>query len=203
MIDVTRLQRRLAARGFPVESDGRMGPVTLAAFMAAVAGRAMAPLHDLAQAAAPRLADAELLAHSARLANFVAQAAHESNGFRNLEELWGPTEAQRGYEGRADLGNEQPGDGFRYRGRGLFQITGRATYRRVGATIGLPLEASPELAASPDGAVLTALAFWAGHGLSALADAGLDDDITHRINGGTNGITERRALVTKAKGLLL
>ncbi|MFO0992543.1 MAG: hypothetical protein U1E67_11510 [Hyphomicrobiales bacterium] len=84
-----------------------------------------------------------------RLAHFLAQAAHESDGFKTLHEYWGPTPAQKRYEGRKDLGNVKRGDGKRYMGRGIFQLTGRANYRRIGAKLGLPLEATPELAAAP------------------------------------------------------
>ena len=63
-----------------------------------------------------------------RIAAFLAQIGHESGGLKWLSELWGPTPAQSRYEGRKDLGNVQPGDGFLYRGRGFIQLTGRANY---------------------------------------------------------------------------
>ena len=64
-----------------------------------------------------------------RMAAFLAQVGHESGGFHWLTELWGPTSTQTRYEGREDLGNTQAGDGFKYRGRGLIQLTGRANYQ--------------------------------------------------------------------------
>ena len=66
-----------------------------------------------------------------RLAAFIAQIAHESGDFKYTREIWGPTKAQIGYEGRLDLGNTVPGDGKRYRGRGLIQITGRSNYVKL------------------------------------------------------------------------
>lgn len=209
MIDIIKLQKRLLAGGYDIgAADGMLGGRTMAALMAGVAGRPMAALRPLAAAAAALLPAAGLLANPARLAHFLGQAAHESGGFRALTEIWGPTAAQAGYEARADLGNVQPGDGFAYRGRGLFQITGRAVYRAMGKATGLPLETQPELAATPEGAVRTAIAFWSARHLSALADASQtdpaqDDAISRRINGGTSGLDSRRRLVARAKGLLL
>lgn len=126
-----------------------------------------------------------------RVAAFVAQLAHESAGFQFLTEIWGPTDAQRRYEGRTDLGNTQPGDGFRYRGRGWIQLTGRHNYRTYGGLLGLPLESQPELAAQPAVAARIAAAYWSQRGLNALADAGDIEAITRRINGGVNGLAER------------
>ncbi len=204
MIDVTKLQKRLIAAGHAIgAADGLAGGRTMAALLAAVAGRPMAALRPLGAAAAIHLPAAGLMESAARLANFLGQAAHESGGFRTLVEIWGPTRTQAGYQGRLDLGNTCAGDGFAYRGRGLFQITGRAVYRAMGQALDLPLEAQPDLAAQPDIAVRTACAFWTARHLSDLADAGQDDVITHRINGGSNGIDSRRRLVARAKGLLL
>lgn len=137
-----------------------------------------------------------------RLAAFLAQVGHESGRFIFLTELWGPTSAQDGYEGRADLGNTQPGDGFRYRGRGLIQITGRANYQRAGDELTLPLIDHPELLAQPDNAALSAAWFWNSHGLNVLADAGDFETITRRINGGLNGLEDREALWKTAKAAL-
>lgn len=127
-----------------------------------------------------------------RVAAFLAQVAHESGGLRWVRELWGPTAAQRGYEGRHDLGNTQPSDGERFKGRGLIQITGRANYRRCGEALGLPLLGRPELLEEPQHAAMSAAWFWAANGLNSLADAGEFEAITRRINGGTNGAAERR-----------
>ena len=96
----------------------------------------------------------------AELAAFLAQVAHESGNFRYIREIWGPTPAQRGYEGRRDLGNTQPGDGKRYMGRGYIQITGRANYRRYGKKLGIDLENNPELAEQPDIAARVAVEYW-------------------------------------------
>lgn len=132
----------------------------------------------------------------ARAAAFLAQVGHESGGLRYVAEIWGPTRAQLGYEGRADLGNTRPGDGYRYRGRGLIQLTGRANY--IALRDGLPqapdFEQSPDLLMRTDWAALSAGWYWAKHDLSALADAGSFDLICRRINGGANGLAERRAL---------
>ena len=203
MIDWRRTQTRLIAKGYDIgAADGIAGKLTHTALLAFVAQRAMTPLEPLGAAMAVHAPAHGITETAARLANFLGQAAHETGAFRYLREVWGPTKAQKGYEGRTDLGNTQPGDGYRYRGRGIFQLTGRANYRDIGASIGQPLESSPELAERPDIAVLTACRFWQSRGLNALADQGLEDTITRLINGGTNGIAERRRLVTRMRGLL-
>ncbi|MFC4428017.1 glycoside hydrolase family 19 protein [Deinococcus navajonensis] len=138
----------------------------------------------------------------ARVAAFLAQLAHESCGFLYLEELWGPTSAQQRYEGRADLGNTQPGDGYRFRGRGWIQLTGRHNYRKFGARLGLPLEAQPDLAARPDVAARLAVAYWTDRGLNALADAGQFREITRKINGGLNGLADRERYHQLARAAL-
>jgi putative chitinase len=134
-----------------------------------------------------------------RLAHFLAQAAHESDGFKTLHEYWGPTPAQKRYEGRKDLGNVRRGDGKRYLGRGIFQLTGRANYRRIGNKLGLPLEANPESAARPRNAVLIAAQYWSDHDLNAPADADDIVTVTRRINGGLNGLDDRRRYLRRAQ----
>jgi putative chitinase len=126
-----------------------------------------------------------------RQAAFVAQVGHESGSFVYVREIWGPTAAQAGYEGRADLGNVVAGDGYFFRGRGLIQVTGRANYAACGKALGLPLLAHPELLEEPENAARSAGWFWATHGLNELADQQLFSAITKRINGGQNGAADR------------
>ena len=137
-----------------------------------------------------------------RAAAFIAQVGHESGQFRWLKELWGPTAQQAGYEGRADLGNTVPGDGSKYRGRGLIQITGRANYAACGEALGLDLLSKPELLEQPQHAAMSAAWFWSTKGLNTLADQGDLVKITRRINGGLNGLADRQALYDKALEVL-
>ncbi len=129
------------------------------------------------------------------LAMFLAQIAHESAELRYVREL----ASGAAYEGRKDLGNTEPGDGPRFRGRGLIQITGRDNYRRCGVALGLDLLARPELLEEPRWAALSAGWFWAANGLTALAE-GPDalERCTRRINGGLNGLADRRRYYNRA-----
>lgn len=138
-----------------------------------------------------------------RVAAYIAQIGHESGQLRYVREIWGPTPTQAKYEGRADLGNTVPGDGFKYRGRGLIQITGRANYQDCGEALGVDLISQPELLEQPQYACLSAAWFWASRGLNTLADAGDFDKITRRINGGQNGAAERKALYAQALKVLV
>jgi putative chitinase len=133
-----------------------------------------------------------------RAAMFLAQIAHESGALNYVRELWGPTEQQKGYEGRSDLGNTQPGDGHKFRGRGLIQITGRANYAECGKALGLDLINHPEQLETPDGAARSACWFWLSRGLNPLADAGDFIKVTKRINGGTNGLAARVGFFKRA-----
>ena len=141
-----------------------------------------------------------------RMAHFLAQIAHESGRFAYVRELWGPTAAQARYEGRGDLGNTQAGDGFRFRGRGLIQITGRANYRECATALGLPLIIHPEALERPDIAAMASAWWWSDNGLNELADAGNVDHVSDRINrgrvtkpvGDANGYAERLALTERA-----
>ena len=137
-----------------------------------------------------------------RVAAFIAQIGHESGQLKYVKEIWGPTKAQARYEGRADLGNTVAGDGSKYRGRGLIQITGRANYKACGEALALDLINEPELLEKPQHACMSAAWFWASRGLSTLADAGQFDKITQRINGGQNGAADRQALYAKALKVL-
>jgi putative chitinase len=133
------------------------------------------------------------------LAQFMAQMAHESGDFRYLQEIWGPTSAQKGYEGRKDLGNTQPGDGYKFRGRGYVQLTGRANYRAFGGMIGADLENNPDLASQPDIAAKLAVAYWRTRVKSRVRDFENTRAVTKLINGGFNGLADREAKFKKYK----
>ena len=137
-----------------------------------------------------------------RVAAFIAQVGHESGQLRYVREIWGPTAQQAGYEGRADLGNTVAGDGSKYRGRGLIQITGRANYAACGEALGLDLFSKPELLELPQHAAMSAAWFWSTKGLNTLADQSDFVKITRRINGGINGLEDRLQLWGKAKKVL-
>ncbi|WP_338571471.1 glycoside hydrolase family 19 protein [Pseudomonas canadensis] len=137
-----------------------------------------------------------------RIAAFIAQVGHESGQLRWVREIWGPTAQQAGYEGRADLGNKVKGDGSKYRGRGLIQITGRANYAACGEALGLDLIGKPELLELPQHAAMSAAWFWSTKGLNTLADKGEFVKITRRINGGINGLEDRLQLWERAKKVL-
>src|SRR5262245_47696692 len=140
-----------------------------------------------------------------RMAAFLAQLAHESGQLRYMEEIWGPTPAQCRYEPvsrlAARLGNTEPGDGKRFKGRGPIQLTGRANYRRYGRALGVDLVGQPELAATPQVGFRVAGLFWKQNGLNELADAQRFKAITRRINGGFNGLADRINFYERAKQL--
>ncbi len=141
-----------------------------------------------------------------RASAFLAQIAHESAELRFMEEIWGPTAQQKKYDPPGDLamrlGNTQPGDGFRYRGRGPIQITGRANYKKYGDLLGVDLVGNPDLAATPQFAFSTAGLFWKRNGLNDLADVEDFITITKRINGGLNGLADRQKYYNVAKSVL-
>jgi putative chitinase len=160
-----------------------------------------------------------------RQAAFLAQVMHESARFTTLVENFNyradrlvavfpgyfdehealayarqPSRiASRVYANRMGNGDEASGDGWKYRGRGLIQITGRGNYFECGVTLGMDLIADPDKLLDPDMAAMSAACYWKTHGLNELADAGSFSTITKRINGGLNGQPERLALLGKAK----
>ena len=134
-----------------------------------------------------------------REAHFWAQAAHETGGFKFMREIWGPTDAQKRYEGRKDLGNTEPGDGKRYAGRGIFQLTGRANYKKYGDILGIDLVGDPEKAADPETSLRIACEYWKSRKINACADKDDVVAVTKKINGGTNGIADRRTYLAVAK----
>lgn len=164
-----------------------------------------------------------------RLRFMLAQLGHESSGltriFENMNyraerlmKVWPkrfPTlAAAKPFAGNPEklgsfvyanrLGNGPPesGDGFRYRGRGYIQITGRANYRDMGKIAGIPLEEQPELAAKPEHALAVACAFWSARKLNAICDTGDFSACTRAINGGLIGMEDRRAWLDKTTRVL-
>lgn len=130
-----------------------------------------------------------------RLAMFIAQIAHESGQLLYVREL----ASGQAYEGRTSLGNTEKGDGVRYKGRGLIQITGRANYAKCQAALGIPCVAHPEMLETPENASLSAAWFWKSHGLNDIADRGDFLQATKVINGGIYGLQERIKYWEKAK----
>jgi predicted chitinase len=152
-------------------------------------GRAEACLPHLARA----MAEANITTPR-RQAAFLAQLAHESGQLRYMEEL----ASGEAYEGRRDLGNEHPGDGVLFKGRGPLQLTGRANYRAAGRALGLALEGAPHQVAALEVGFRTSAWYWQQHNLNALADAGDFRALTRRINGVYNGLADREAYHRRA-----
>jgi len=164
-----------------------------------------------------------------RQAAFIGQCAHESGNFKTLEEnlnykpealmrVWPsrfpdlPTAmkyahdpikiANKVYANRMGNGAEESGEGSKYHGRGLIQLTGKENYERCGEAIGVDLINQPGLLAQPNLAAMSAGWFWNKKGLNDLADAGDFETMTKRINGGLIGLDDRKAKIAKALQVL-
>lgn len=133
-----------------------------------------------------------------RISHFLAQAAHESDGFKTMREY----ASGAAYEGRKDLGNIKAGDGVLFKGRGIFEITGRTNYKIYGDLIGVDLISNPKLAETPELSVLIALEYWKAKKLNILADRDDLVGITKKINGGTNGLSDREINLKRAKAII-
>ena len=192
MMDVHKLQTTAG-----VTADGVAGIGTFTALFRK-AGATIDRAQELGLAAAVLFPAYGLMDSPLRLAHFLAQLIHESGSFRYMEEL----ASGQAYEGRANLGNTEPGDGVRFKGRGPIQITGRANYRRYGRKIGIDIERHPVIAAIPSIGLHLALEYWKTNGLNTLADADNLNGITKLINGGFNGLEDRKAHLAKVKGWL-
>jgi putative chitinase len=162
-----------------------------------------------------------------RIAHFMAQIEHESNlkpisenfnysasglirvfrkYFTDLEAINYANQPQRianrVYSNRMGNGNEKSGEGWKYRGRGFIQITGKENYFRLAKDTDLDCLKNPDLLLEEANAIISALWFWNLKGLNKLADKDDILDITKRINGGVNGLTHRKELLTKWKKAL-
>ena len=130
-----------------------------------------------------------------RIAHFLGQTCEESAGYRTTEEFASGKE----YEGRADLGNTQKGDGPRYKGRGLLQLTGRANYVDYGKALGVDLVNNPTLAAQPALSLKIACEYWKRRNINPDCDRDDVQAVTRKVNGGLNGLSDRIAFTQKAK----
>ena len=164
-----------------------------------------------------------------RQACFIGQCQHESENFTKLEEglnysasrlmaVWpsrfpsldvaeqyanNPEKlANKIYSGRMGNGNEESGEGYAYRGRGLIQMTGKEAYANCGSGLGMDFIGDPNWLVDPKYATLSAGWFWNKKGLNALADSGDIETMTKRINGGLIGLEDRKAKIAKAREIL-
>ena len=139
-----------------------------------------------------------------RWAHYLAQIAHESAELRYSEEIASGKAYDTG-KLAIKLGNtpEADGDGQKYKGRGLIQVTGRANYEAYKQYCGFDVVERPELLAKPVGAIRSSMWFWKTKGLNELADRDEFTAISKRINGGTNGIEDRRKYLARAKKVLI
>lgn len=204
LLNVQQLQARLG-----VTVDGKIGPATLAALFER-AGAKSDVAAELGLAANVHFRTYGILDTPLRLAHFMAQCAHESGGFKYDREVWGPTDTQRGYEGAARLGNDQPGDGKRFLGRGPGQLTGRSNYRIYGRKLGIDLEKRPELVEIWSIGLLVFCAYWDTYNLNGFADADQVFAVSNGINRGNafsdrepNGWADRQRRLAAMKGLIL
>jgi putative chitinase len=136
-----------------------------------------------------------------RMEHFLAQIAHESGEFRYTEEI----ASGEAYEGRADLGNTEAGDGKRFKGRGLIQLTGRDNYKKYGDARGKDYTTDTSaklLSTDPGTAVDVSAWYWAEKSLNSLADGDDVMGVTHKINGGYNGLADRKKKLQRAKFFL-
>ncbi len=170
-----------------VRADGIIGRGTLSALFRKL-GASNARAEELALAANVHMRTYGILDNSLRFIHFMAQLTHESGNFRYMEEI----ASGKAYEGRKDLGNIHAGDGVRYKGRGPIQLTGRANYRKYGQQLGIDLENNPEIVALPSMGLMVACKFWSDNNLNTLADKDDVVAVTRRINGGTNGLEDRK-----------
>lgn len=172
----------MAAAGVPSQAANKVGPPMLSANIGAEEA-----LHRAARAAGIR---------GVELAQFLAQCYHESAGFKHMQEIGNPRYFLR-YDPRVDpvkarqLGNTQPGDGERYKGRGFIQITGRDNYRRAGEALGLPLERQPELASRMDVAARIAVWYWKQRVRPRVNNFNDTRLVTQQINPNMRGLEDR------------
>ena len=195
------------------ESDGMVAPGD-ATIMALLAGLASGPSKEKLQVVMPRAVPKKIdlyfdplvagmkkydITTGLRMTHFIAQIGHETASLLYTEEIADGS----AYEGRQDLGNSHPGDGKRYKGRGLIQLTGRANYTAYSKDSGIDYVADPERVASdPFVAVDVACWYWNRRKINNLADKDDVKAVTKAVNGGYNGLDDRIEYLHRAKAVL-
>lgn len=205
-MDILKTQNKLLAAGFsPGPIDGDLGPKTFTALLNYAAGKTVGSLTVLlGRSMAVEFPKYEIVTDK-RISYFIAQACIETGYFKYMSEVGSGKDANHDkyddylqkYDFRKDLGNSHVGDGDRYRGRGLFQITGIFNYTLYGTRLGINLLANPEKVCDPEIATQTACLFWSSKKLNALADKDDYVGVTKKINGGRNALEERLKVTSK------
>lgn len=212
-MDVLNIQTKLKNLGYdPGPLDGDLGPKTYRALLDYTVGRNLGATSILLGRAMASEFPKHAITTPLRIAHFLAQAAHETGGFKYFTELGSGDRDGDGYDDylirydrRVDLGNtpEVDGDGQKYRGRGIFQTTGATNYKRAAQRLGVDLVNHPERLAEPELAVASACLYWSDRKLAEQADRDDARAVTKRINGGYNGFEDRLRYLTKLKKILL
>jgi putative chitinase len=235
-MDVRKLQRALTAAGYySGKVDGDMGRKSYAALFSAVARRDLGDVAlQFGEGCTASFPLADLPGNALRIAHFMAQTATETDGFKSLTEnlnysaaammrVWpgrfptlsstkgyiGNPEAlaNKVYGGRLGNGPEVSGDGYRYRGRGLIQLTGRSNYAKREAETGINLVLHPEKAADPVRAVKIACLYWAARKINEAADSGSDEaairKVRRLVNGGEIGLADAKIYFARVRAILV
>lgn len=187
--DIVKIQRNLG-----VTTDGVMGRASYAALFSKL-GASSTNADQMALNATVNFDDYGVSSSPLVLAHFLAQACQETGNFRWFEEI----ASGAAYEGRVDLGNTVPGYGVRFKGRGIFQLTGYTNYVIYSRKTGIDMVTDPTRAAHPDISVLTACVYWVDHKLTDAAAADDIEKVTRGINGGLTGLANRQAYLNKLK----
>lgn len=210
-MDVKKIQTKLnSINKAGLDVDGDLGPKTFAALLDYLVGRKLGATGVLLGRSMAVEFRKYGINTQLRIFHFLAQAAHETAGFKYLTELGSGKDLNKDgfddylqkYDFRKDLGNNGVGMGPKYRGRGIFQLTGLFNYTAFGIRIGMDLVRKPELAAQPDVSVTIACLYWNDRKISPLADKNDIVAVTRKINGGTNGLADRQKYLTRLNNLV-
>lgn len=190
--------------------DGLPGPLTYAAIFEFAAQRplSLTVKTKLGKAAARYWPNYGIADRTNRIDDFVANTCHETARYQYFKELGGKAYFFKMYDIHGsrphvakDLGNILPGDGAKYPGRGIPQLTGRANYKKYGDRLGIDLINFPAMAEDIDISFEITCEFWADKGMNALSDAGNTRAVCIKWNGGTNGLAERTAIKRRVSTL--